>query len=141
MSFAPRVYAREIIPQSLLMDSGNIEDAIKRNLASMIAAELFDKVEFRKYNDPNSHDVIVEASLIAMNQTEFDANFGSHHQRRGIADGTMAVLVNGNWKVLGTTSTPSLNSIRPTPKSIEQEPPKKVSATEYLTNKVTELRS
>ena len=61
-------------------------------------------------------------------------------RNRGIAEGTMAVMCNGMWKVVGINS---ISPVKPTPKTITPKvvTTKPKSAVDYLTEKVTQLKS
>lgn len=134
-----RVYARETVTGLQQVQFPDIEIAVKKKLAAAIADKLVDKIDYRSYNDPSSFDVVYEANLIAMSEEEFTVNYGNFNQRRGIADGTMAIMQNGNWKVVGAGTTsplfqPMLNTPKPTPKKVEVNTKK--SAVDYLTERM-----
>lgn len=123
----PYFSTRISFPDLLSMNISAIDyqNLIQSKISTDIANAIMKKVEIRELSDPSTYDKIVEGTVIVMSPDEYQANYGSMHHRRGIADGTMAVMQNGHWKVL--------NSPRPTPKRVEQ---KKLSAVDYLTEKM-----
>jgi len=138
----PAIYTRLHIPEnqtSVTFDAKSFEEMCKNQLVSQLVEALKDKIEIREIRDPNNFDKILEASIIAMSNDEYSANYGTMNQRRGISDGTMAVMQNGHWKVLSGISplyNPFPNSPRPTPKKVEAAPPQKKNAVDYLTERM-----
>ena len=130
----PSVRAEAVVRDDLLLnatDRNAFEDSLKRQLVAQLADSLIDKVEFREYRDPNYHQKVIRAELIAMSWQEFQANYGNMTQRRGIQDGTMAIMQNGNWKVISNNS--------PTKPVVDKKPVveyNKKSAVDYLTERM-----
>jgi len=130
----PSVRAEAVIRDDLLLNATDLnayEDSLKRQLVAQLADSLIDKVEFREYRDPNYHQKVIRAELIAMSWQEFQANYGNMTQRRGIQDGTMAIMQNGNWKVISNNS--------PTKPVVDKKPVveyNKKSAVDYLTERM-----
>jgi len=132
--FPPSVRAEAVVRDDLLLNATDLnayEDSLKRQLVAQLADSLIDKVEFREYRDPNYHQKVIRAELIAMSWQEFQANYGNMTQRRGIQDGTMAIMQNGNWKVISNNS--------PTKPVVDKKPVveyNKKSAVDYLTERM-----
>jgi len=130
----PSVRAEAVVRDDLLLNATDLnafEDSLKRQLVAQLADSLIDKVEFREYRDPNYHQKVIRAELIAMSWQEFQANYGNMTQRRGIQDGTMAIMQNGNWKVISNNS--------PTKPVVDKKPVveyNKKSAVDYLTERM-----
>jgi hypothetical protein len=130
----PTVRAEAVVRDDLLLNSTDLnayEDSIKKQLASQLADSLIDKVEFREYRDPNYHQKVIRAELIAMSWQEFQANYGNMTQRRGICDGTMAIMQNGQWKVLGNEPM-----VKPVLDNNLEKSYNKKSAVDYLTERM-----
>ena len=130
----PSVRAEAVVRDDLLLNATDLnayEDSLKRQLVAQLADSLIDKVEFREYRDPNYHQKVIRAELIAMSWQEFQANYGNMQQRRGISDGTMAIMQNGHWKVFG--HKPMVKPVLD--KKAEKEYNKK-SAVDYLTERM-----
>jgi len=132
--FPPSVRAEAVVRDDLLLNATDLnayEDSLKRQLVAQLADSLIDKVEFREYRDPRYHQKVIRAELIAMSWQEFQANYGNITQRRGIQDGTMAIMQNGNWKVISNNS--------PTKPVVDKKPVveyNKKSAVDYLTERM-----
>ena len=128
-SIRAQVVVRDDIWNSV--DHTAYKDSLKRQLMIQLTESLRDKVEIREYVDPNYHQKIIQAELIAMSYKEYQANYGNMNQRRGISDGTMAIMQNGHWKVLGhkPMAKPVLDE------KSEKEYNKK-SAVDYLTERM-----
>lgn len=109
------------------LDKSVYEDQIKIKLLSELGLALKDKVEFREYVDHANFHKTIEAAVCAMSYNEFQANYG--YRNRGIADGTMAIMHNGHWKVLSGVT-------RPTPKIPQPVVKQKQSAIDYLTDRM-----
>jgi len=130
----PSVRAEAVVRDDLLLNATDLnayEDSLKRQLVAQLADSLIDKVEFREYRDPSYHQKVIRAELIAMSWQEFQANYGNMTQRRGIKDGTMAIMQNGNWKVISNNS--------PTKPVVDKKPVveyNKKSAVDYLTERM-----
>jgi hypothetical protein len=114
-------------------DKNFFEHEVKRKLVHQLAESLIDKIEIRELHDPTAFGKTFEASLVAMSHQEYVANYGHMHHRRGISDGTMAMMQNGHWKVMNSGFPPS--SPRPTPKVPEKTVVKK-TAVDYLTERM-----
>lgn len=132
----PSVRVDVVIKDDLLLllsttNRAAYEESVKRQLVAQLAESLIDKVEIREYMDPNYHQKVIQAELIAMSWQEFQANYGNMQQRRGIQDGTMAIMQNGNWKVINDNS--------PTKPVVDKKPEveyNKKSAVDYLTERM-----
>lgn len=125
---AARVTMRDDMAHSAI-DIKSYEDMLKNQLISQIANELRDKVDFRNFIEPQHHHKIIEASVVAMSYKDFQANYGDNYQRRGISDGTMAIMQNGHWKVLGQAPISKVD--------LQQEKVyNKKSAVDYLTDRM-----
>lgn len=127
MGITPIFSVRKKINPDMFNDPGYYHH-IKLQIASEITSMLLDKIDFRSYTDPNNFDSIFEGSVVAMSKLDYEANYGNVHQRRGIADGTKAIMQNGDWKVL-----------REEPK--KQTTKEIKTAVDYLTSKMNELRT
>jgi hypothetical protein len=131
----PAIFVRSSIPELHTMNATDFQayiDGVKSKMVVDLASHLKPKVEFREYQDPQFYGKVIEASVIAMSHQEFEANYGNMQQRRGTSDGTMAIMQNGHWKVLG---------VKPTPKPVQsvvkvELPPAKMSAVDYLKQKM-----
>jgi hypothetical protein len=98
-------------------------------LLNQLGVALKDKVEFRTYTHYDKYNKTIEASVIAMTMQDFQANYApTMMRRRGIADGTMAIMQNGEWKVIGQPS--------PVVAKKEEKVYNKKSAVDYLTDKM-----
>jgi len=130
----PSVRAEAVVRDDLLLNATDriaYEDSLKRQLVVQLADSLIDKVGFREYTDHSYHQKVIRAELIAMSWQEFQANYGNMQQRRGISDGTMAIMQNGNWKVISNNS--------PTKPVVDKKPVveyNKKSAVDYLTERM-----
>jgi len=126
----PIISIRNRIPDIHTLASHDVNEYVnhvKNKMLIDLSVQLRPKVQFREFQDPQSYDRCVEASVVAMSYQEFQANYGTHQHRLGISDGTMAIMQNGRWKVLG---------MKPIPKQVEAPAPKKLTAVDYLTEKM-----
>jgi hypothetical protein len=130
----PAVTARVVVKEDLLLNATDpffYQESIKKDLMSQIALAVRDKVEIHEYIDHHNNHKVIQAELIAMSYKEFQANYGNMQQRRGISDGTMAIMQNGHWKILGS---------RPIAKPVVVENSEKMynkkSAVDYLTERM-----
>ena len=130
----PTISARVLVKDDMLYTATDrlaYQECLKRDLMSQLVDAVRDKVEFREHFDPNYHQKIIQADLIAMSQKEFQANYGNMTQRRGISDGTMAIMQNGHWKVLGHKPM-----IKPVVDIKSEKSYNKKSAVDYLTERM-----
>ena len=139
------------VDQHLLQNStashvNYIEEQVRHELASKLVCELVPTMKVHRYDHHADYKAVFVGEVIAMSWDNYAANYGTHAERRGIADGTMAIMQNGNWKVVGTSGpAPSLSHPifqGTTPKKpAEPIKPKAFDPTEYLRNRVSELKN
>ena len=103
---------KEISDLDVMLSDKSYEEHIKSDLLMHLGVALKNKVEYTNYKDPINFQEIISASVVAMSPAEFQSNYGNRN--RGIAEGTMAIMHNGMWKVINSGTTSPL--IRPTPK-------------------------
>ena len=112
-----------------------IEEQVRHDLASKLARELSSIMKIHRYDSHNDQKVVYLAEVIAMTWDDYAANYGTYDdRRRGISDGTMAVMQNGNWKIVRTNAPVA----KPTPQPVK---PKAFDPSDYLRNRVMELQN
>lgn len=111
------------------------EDHVKKKLAVQLSehAVAAGCVTFETRQDPYNHQRVLRASMISMSHKDWEANFANYNTRRGIQDGTMAIMQNGNWKVL---SNERISVPAPLTK-IEKSG--KISAEDYLKERLRDV--
>jgi len=130
----PTVTTRVIVRDDMAFTANDrlaYEDSLKRQLMSQLADAVRDKVEIHEYIDHHNNHKVIQAELIAMSYKEFQANYGNQQQRRGISDGTMAIMQNGHWKVLGHKPM-----VKPVVDMQTEKVYNKKSAVDYLTERM-----
>lgn len=160
MNNAPIYRAQLEVDEHLLGMCSSIEvqrrvDEIKMKLCNMLAEQMAKNIVLEKVPNHRDQYVTYVASLIGVSLDDWKANYANSYTRRGISDGTMAVMQNGNWHVVSNPSIPSYTSTFgvPTPLPLpaanstvattQPTPtkPKPFDPSEYLKNRVSELRS
>lgn len=117
-------------------------ERIKFDLALEIAKNLMNKMTIEKIPSMHSYKTTYRASFVGMSMDDWHANYGQNYQRRGISDGTMAVMQNGHWHIVQQPSViPTWNPNPMKYESAAPAKPKPFDPSEYLKNKVNELRS
>ena len=120
------------------VDVAETEYDIRCRLAEELLPELIKLIEVQKVPDYANGTIEFYGELFAMARDDYFANYGTHYQRRGIADGTMAIMKNGNWMIVASADpAPPI----PTPKPKAPAKPKPFDPTEYLRNRVSELQN
>jgi phage gpG-like protein len=115
---------------------------IRAQLAEMMLPEMIKLIDVHKVPNPQDASIEFYGELIAMGRDDYFANYGTHYQRRGISDGTMAIMQGGNWKIVGTNSpTPAYHPLTPQPKPVATVQSKSFDPSEYLRNRVSELQN
>jgi hypothetical protein len=130
----PTVTAQVVVRDDMAFSAPDrlaYEDSLKRQLISQLADAIRDKVEIREYIDHQNNHKVIRAELIAMSYKEFQANYGNMQQRRGISDGTMAIMQNGHWKVFGQNPL-----VKPVVDIKPEQVYNKKSAVDYLTERM-----
>ena len=117
----------------------DVQDQIQRELIARLLPDLSKLVDIHRVPCYSQGLVEFYAEVVAMTKDDFMANHAPNQSRRGIADGTMAVMHNGNWKII-SNSSPYPAHVAPRPPPAPSKP-KPFDPTEYLKNKVNELRS
>lgn len=120
------------------VDVAETEYDIRCRLAEELLPELIKLIEVQKVPDYANGTIEFYGELFAMARDDYFANYGTHYQRRGISDGTMAIMQGGNWKIVGSAE-PSIPMPAPKPKAPAK--PKPFDPTEYLRNRVSELQN
>lgn len=120
------------------VDVADTEYDIRCRLAEELLPEIIKMMDVQKVPDYASGTIEFYGELFAMARDDYFANYGTHYQRRGISDGTMAIMQGGNWKIVGSAE-PSIPI--PTPKPKAPAKPKPFDPTEYLRNRVSELQN
>lgn len=115
-----------------------VEEQVRNELASRLARELASIMKVHRYDSHNDDKVVYLGEVIAMTWDDYAANYGTYDdRRRGISDGTMAIMQNGNWKIVSNQAQPiPTPTTKPTPK-----PAKSFDPSEYLRNRVMELQN
>lgn len=119
-------------------------ERVKFDLALELAKHLMPKMTIEKIPSMDSYRTTYRALFVGMSMDDWHANYGDNYQRRGIADGTMAVMQNGHWHIVQQPSV--IPTWSPVPVKYDNAPskptkPKPFDPSEYLKNKVNELRS
>lgn len=125
-----------------------IEEQVRHELASKLVRELVPMMAVHRYDHHADYKAVFVGEVIAMSWDNYAANYGTYAERRGISDGTMAIMQGGNWKIVGTSGPapspihPIWHGNAPQPKKpAEPIKPKPFDPTEYLRNRVSELKN
>lgn len=125
---------------STLQDQADFEYELRMNLAQQLMPELLKIMQIQKVPNMMNATTDYYGEVIAMTYDDYLANYAPHvHRRRGISDGTMAIMQNGNWMVMRNQSYTPPKIVPPKPPA--PSPKKVLDPSEYLKQRVSELQN
>ena len=144
LTIRAKVKISEYSHLSTIQDQSDFEYDVRMRLAQELMPELIKVMQVHKIQSNQRWATEYIGEVVAMKYDDWMANYASHHSRRGIADGTMAIMHNGNWKVVGAASSPPapVPYVKVEAKVEQKAPtPKKFDPSEYLKQRVSELQN
>lgn len=125
---------------STLQDQADFEYELRMQLAQELMPELLKIMQIQKVPNMMNATTDYYGEVIAMKHDDYLANYAPHdHRRRGISDGTMAIMQNGNWMVVSNQPYTPPKIVPPKPPT--PSPKKALDPSEYLKQRVSELQN